>query len=112
MTIFRWRKAEGKMENIEIIDLAVMCLAVYRSPGDEVLAKRFGTAVERAHNADVAVMHIAVGLLSGKRYQIVTDNPEAARRARSIAADLGATIRESEHDDGRTQMVFAPAVKF
>jgi hypothetical protein len=26
------------MENIEIIDLAVMCLAVYRSPGDEMLA--------------------------------------------------------------------------
>ena len=38
------------MENIEIIDLAVMCLAVYRSPGDEMLAKRFVAAVERAHN--------------------------------------------------------------
>ena len=36
------------MENSEIIDLAVMCMAVDQSPGDEAVAKRFTAALERA----------------------------------------------------------------
>ena len=102
------------MKNSEIIDLAVMCLAVDQSPGDEVLAKRFRRALERATPVDVPLgmqMHLAVKLLSGKRYQIVTDNPETVRRARSIAADLGAAVEEFEQDGDKTKMVITPTVK-
>jgi len=102
------------MENSEIIDLAVMCMAVDQSPGDEAVAKRFTAALERATSIDVPLgmqMHLAVKLLSGNRYQIVTDNPETVRRARSIAADLGAAKQEFEQSGGKTKMVITPAVK-
>ncbi len=36
------------MENSEIIDLAVMCMAVDQSPGDEAVAKRFTAALGAA----------------------------------------------------------------
>ena len=102
------------MENSEIIDLAMMCMAIDQSPGDEAVAKRFTAALERATSIDVPLgmqMHLAVKLLSGNRYQIVTDNPETVRRARSIAADLGAAIQEFEQSGGKTKMVITPAVK-
>jgi hypothetical protein len=33
------------MENSEIIDLALMCVAVDQSPGDEALAKRYAATL-------------------------------------------------------------------
>ena len=38
------------MENSEIIDLAMMCMAVDQSPGDEAVAKRFTAALEPWQN--------------------------------------------------------------
>ena len=38
------------MENSEIIDLAMMCMAVDQSPGDETVAKRFTAALEPWQN--------------------------------------------------------------
>ena len=38
------------MENSEIIDLAMMCMAIDQSPGDEAVAKRFTAALEPWQN--------------------------------------------------------------
>jgi hypothetical protein len=56
---------------------------------------------------------LATELLSGECYgvNIGSDDSETVRMVRSIAADLGATIQQLEQSDGKTKIVFAPAVK-
>jgi hypothetical protein len=103
---------EADLNNRRIIELAIMQLAVDRAPGDEPLGDRFSAALERALDADPTMaiqMTLAVKLLSGKRYQIISDNPETIRRARAIAADIGASVEALEELDGMTRVIFKPA---
>ena len=100
------------MDNREIIELATLYLAVDQSPEDDILAERFSVALEHAFDTDSAgamQTWLAIKLLSGRPFELTSDNPETIRRARSIAADLGAMIEEFEQDGGSTRVVFKPA---
>jgi hypothetical protein len=88
-----------------------LCLAVDEAPDDKVLVERFTAAVYALERHEVGPFMMAKELLYGRRIGIVTDNPESVRLIRSMVADLGATVQEFEQDDGKTKMLFAPAVK-
>jgi hypothetical protein len=99
------------MTNQEIIELAVLTLAVDASPDDADLEARLDARLD-AIGPDLAVLvlgYFAYKLLSGEPYCFNTDNTETVRRARAMAADLGASVTEFDQGGGRTQIVFTPA---
>jgi hypothetical protein len=81
-----------------------------QSPDDEMLVKRFESALERLGHGKLHIL-LARKLLSGRPYRIDTDNAESVRLARSIAADLGASIEEYVESGGTTRVVFKPAAR-
>jgi hypothetical protein len=96
------------MTNAEIIEAATLGLAVYSLSDDEFetaagkdITARWDAAIkpmqESGDSGDLALVMMAVKLLGGSRYGVNTDNPESARRARSIAADLGALVLRGRH---------------
>jgi hypothetical protein len=104
------------MTNAEIIEAATLGLAVYslteESPDSANLIARLEAAIKpMKESGDLALVMMAVKLLGGGRYGVNTDNPENARRARSIAADLGATVDFVEVHEGQTMMQFTPPMK-
>jgi hypothetical protein len=107
------------MTNAEIIEAATLGLAVYslteESPDSADLIARLEAAIkpirESGNSGDLALVMMAVKLLGGGRYGVSTDNPENARRVRSIAADLGATVDFVEVHEGQTVMRFTPPMK-
>jgi hypothetical protein len=103
------------MNNAEIIEAATLGLAVYslteESPDSADLIARLEAAIKPMESGDIVLVMMAVKLLGGGQYGVSTDNPENARRVRSIATDLGATVDFVEMHEGQTVMRFTPPMK-
>ncbi len=98
------------MNNSEITELANLQLAVDQSPHDDTLQQRFKKALDRAagDSTGLGLSQMAAKLMSGRSYQITSDNPETIARARSLASELGASIVEFEESENLTSIKFAP----
>jgi hypothetical protein len=103
------------MNNAEIIEAATLGLAVYslteESPDSADLIARLEAAIKPMESGDIVLVMMAVKLLGGGQYGVSTDNPENARRVRSIATDLGATVDFVEMHEGQTVMRFTPPLR-
>jgi hypothetical protein len=93
----------------EIMRLARMCLEVDASPNDTALGERYSAELNVLDSRDVRLILFAVKLLTGKKYAVYTDNSQTVQDYRSVAGELGAVCEMCEEQDGRTQMIFAPA---
>ena len=94
------------MTDDEIIELAQLVLAAEQSPDDQELAAKVKKI--KCEGVDELLMRFANKMLQGKAYAIQTDNPETARRARSIATKLGVTPSRFEQSENDTVMLFEP----
>jgi|ERR1700730_7965165 len=104
--------------NAEIIEAAMLGLAAYslteepaKGSADADLIARLEAAIKPMQGGDIVLVMMAVKLLGGGQYGVSTDNPENARRARSIATDLGATVDFVEIHEGQTVMQFTPPLR-
>jgi hypothetical protein len=104
--------------NAEIIEAAMLGLAAYslteepaKGSADADLIARLEAAIKPMESGDIVLVMMAVKLLGGGQYGVSTDNPENARRVRSIATDLGATVDFVEMHEGQTVMQFTPPLR-
>ena len=88
--------------NAEIIEMAALVIAPDQSPDDD---DRLRAAFERPlDSADYVCVLLASKLLAGLPYGIGTKDPEILRRARSLAAELGARVEDFTENDGAVSM--------
>jgi hypothetical protein len=85
------------MTNAEIIEIAALYVGLGQGTVEEAdidLAR-----VRSMDDVERACFVMATKLLAGRDYEVSSDDhdPETIRRARSLAADLGATVEECEH---------------
>jgi hypothetical protein len=97
------------MTNAEFIELARLTMAVGETPGDAALVAALISSLDRTDDDEGGLVHLAIRALSGRPCQISTDDPAIVHRARSLAADLGATFAKFEQHAGMTIMDLAPA---
>jgi hypothetical protein len=99
------------MDNVTIEEIARRYVHLYSEPFDDETFRRPTLALLRLDNVDVLCLRLVEKLLEGKPYGILSDNPESIKRVRSIAAHLGATVREVHERGGRTGIIFDPPPK-
>ena len=86
----------------------MLVVAVDKSPDEAALAACLKTALERPlGTADYVCLLLASKMLAGLPYGIGTKDPEIVRRARSLAADLGARVEDFTEDDGAVSMAIS-----
>ena len=99
----------------QVIDAALLWLATDQSPDDMVLNRRFGNVLDQLGSQlsemEFSGIKIAYNLLSGKKYCILTEQPDRAAWAKRLAAEVGGQILEC-HQEGRwLRLVLGPAAK-
>ena len=89
----------------EIIELARLVLSMDTS-GPEL---NFQTRMDCLQMHEKVAVLMAVKLLYGSRYSIISGNPCIIACARSVAAELGATVEQAAEAKGRSSIIFRPA---
>lgn len=80
---------------------------------DEDQLDAFERELKRLDHTDAALVQFASKLIEGKRYRIVSDNPDGEnfRRHRELAEHMGATVELEQSDGGMTEIIYRPPVR-
>jgi hypothetical protein len=92
------------MNDEEIIRVAHLMHAVDRGAD----AKEFDRALATMDSGEMSAMWLAVKLIEGMPYLVMSDNPGFVRRMRSVAARLGGVTALVETDGETTSLRFEP----
>jgi hypothetical protein len=90
----------------EIVRIAHLVLSVDAGASPLSELERAG---DRLSFDDLRAVLLAVKLIEGKGYRILSDNPASVARARSIAALVGSSVLSADERDGAAGILFAPA---
>ena len=100
-----------KVANDKIVELAALQLKIDRSASasdDDV--HNFERGLEPLEGYDHALLMLAVKLMAGMPYRVISDNQENISRCRSMAEHLGASVEQKQSNwPGASQLIFRPA---
>ena len=91
-------------EKIEELAALAQRLIDFDRPEDTADLGRLGVR-------DSPLMNLAITLLQGLPYRMITDNPATAEQSREMARHLGSTERDASKQDGLTDIVFLPPAR-
>jgi hypothetical protein len=76
----------------EILELAVMEIAMDAAPNDEQLIERWKRGFDAVPRTEHVLLRLATKILEGKPYAITSDNDATLVRCRAFAEGLGAEV--------------------
>ncbi len=104
--------------NDKIIECATLFCQLYNMKDDDPDLDRVGRQYEEAmsqiDSAECAHVVMLAKLMDGKRFRIMSNNPDTVRRAIELAREIGATFNDTEDDPwieplGSTMLTFSPS---
>jgi hypothetical protein len=100
------------MNDSEIVEAGRLMLALWQSPDEEVAAhaQRLDVAMAKMDFAERHLVFLAMKILAGSSYGVCTDNPENAKRYRSLAEHMGATVTEVDQSETHWAGVLKPMI--
>ena len=92
-----------------IVELAALQLKIDGGSPSTNEVQKLEQGLAGLSSSDFAVMNLALRLLAGKNYSVTTDNVDTAKRCRSLADHMGASVEEVFEGGGLTKIIFRPS---